>query len=45
MAHASLVDEGWNQLTSVFDFGVFKGPKENSTTQFIELHSGISEQI
>ena len=36
MAHASVVDEGWYQLTSVFDFGIIKGPTKNSTSQFIQ---------
>ena len=46
MLQVSLLDEGWYQPTAVHYFGVISWPKTNSnSTQFIELYSGISEQI
>ena len=36
------VDEVWNNLTAVLNFGVLK---RIQTPQFIELHCGVSEQI
>ena len=40
---SSLVGEGLYQLTAVLNFGILK--KNSNSTQFIELYSGVLEQI